>query len=50
MSEAGYSYHTLLRSKISLILPSKGDARYDIQSTIYEQDPTVDIMVKDATV
>ena len=28
----------------------RGDARYDIQSAIHEQDPTVDILVKDATV
>jgi len=27
-----------------------GDTRYDIQNAIHEQDPTVDIVVKDATV
>jgi len=28
----------------------RGDARYDIQNAIHEQDPTVDILIKDATV
>ena len=28
----------------------RGDARYDIQNASHEQDPTVDIVVKDATV
>jgi len=28
----------------------RGDTRYDIKNAIHEQDPTVDIVVKDATV
>ena len=36
--------------QVGVVTSLRGDARYDIQSAIYEQDPTVDILVKDATV
>ncbi|WP_423998338.1 exodeoxyribonuclease VII large subunit [Halorubrum trapanicum] len=36
--------------RVGVVTSLRGDARYDIQSAIHEQDPTVDILVKDATV
>jgi len=36
--------------RIGVVTSLRGDARYDIQNAIHEQDPTVDILVKDATV
>jgi len=36
--------------RVGVVTPLRGDARYDIQNAIHEQDPTVDILVKDATV
>ena len=36
--------------RVGVVTPLRGDARYDIQSAIHEQDPTIDILVKDATV
>jgi len=35
---------------VGVVTSLRGDARYDIQNAIREQDPTVDILVKDATV
>jgi len=35
---------------VGVVTSPRGDARYDIQNAIHEQDPTVDILVKDATV
>jgi len=35
--------------RVGVVTSLRGDARYDIQSAIHEQDPTVDILVKDAT-
>ena len=36
--------------RVGVVTSLRGDARYDIQNAIHEQDPTVDILVKDATV
>jgi exodeoxyribonuclease VII large subunit len=36
--------------RIGVVTSLRGDARYDIQNAIHEQDPTVDILVKNATV
>jgi exodeoxyribonuclease VII large subunit len=36
--------------QVGVVTSLQGDARYDIQSAIHAQDPTVDILVKDATV
>jgi exodeoxyribonuclease VII large subunit len=36
--------------RVGVVTSLRGDARYDIQSAIHEQNPTVDILVKDATV
>ena len=36
--------------RVGVVTSLRGDARYDIQNAIHEQDPTVDIVVKDATV
>jgi len=36
--------------RVGVVTSLRGDARYDIQSAIHGQDPTVDILVKDATV
>jgi exodeoxyribonuclease VII large subunit len=36
--------------RVGVVTSIRGDARYDIQSAIHEQDPTVDILLKDATV
>jgi exodeoxyribonuclease VII large subunit len=36
--------------RIGVVTSLDGDARYDIQSAIHGQDPTVDILIKDATV
>jgi len=36
--------------RVGVVTSLQGDARYDIQNAIHEQDPTVDILVKDATV
>ena len=36
--------------RVGIVTSLRGDARYDIQNAIHEQDPTVDILVKDATV
>ncbi|MFC7325883.1 exodeoxyribonuclease VII large subunit [Halorubrum rutilum] len=36
--------------RVGVVTSLRGDARYDIQSAIHDQDPTVDILVKDATV
>ncbi|WP_049917010.1 exodeoxyribonuclease VII large subunit [Halogeometricum pallidum] len=36
--------------QVGVVTSLGGDARYDIQNAIHEQDPTVDILVKDATV
>ncbi len=36
--------------RIGVVTSLQGDARYDIQTAIHERDPTVDIIVKDATV
>ncbi|MFC6838275.1 exodeoxyribonuclease VII large subunit [Halomarina ordinaria] len=36
--------------RIGVVTSLRGDARYDIQNAIHGQDPTVDILVKDATV
>jgi len=36
--------------RVGVVTSLWGDARYDIQSAIHEQDPTVDIPVKDTTV
>ncbi|MFC7116649.1 exodeoxyribonuclease VII large subunit [Natronoarchaeum sp. GCM10025703] len=36
--------------RVGVVTSLRGDARYDIQNAIHGQDPTVDILVKDATV
>jgi exodeoxyribonuclease VII large subunit len=36
--------------RVGVVTSLRGDARYDIQNAIHEQDQTVDILVKDATV
>jgi len=36
--------------RVGVVTSLRGDARYDIQNAIHEQDPTVDILIKDATV
>ena len=36
--------------RVGVVTSLRGDARYDIQNAIHEQNPTVDILVKDATV
>lgn len=36
--------------RVGVVTSLRGDARYDIQNAIHEQDPTVDILVKDTTV
>jgi len=36
--------------RVGVVTSLRGDTRYDIQNAIHEQDPTVDIVVKDATV
>ena len=36
--------------RVGVVTSLRGDVRYDIQNAIHEQDPTVDILVKDATV
>ena len=36
--------------RVGVVTSLRGDARYDIQNAIHAQDPTVDILVKDATV
>ncbi|WP_245154599.1 exodeoxyribonuclease VII large subunit [Halorussus marinus] len=36
--------------RVNVVTSLRGDARYDIQNAIHGQDPTVDILVKDATV
>ncbi|MFD1600588.1 exodeoxyribonuclease VII large subunit [Halobellus rarus] len=36
--------------RVGIVTSLRGDARYDIQNAIHEQNPTVDILVKDATV
>ncbi|NHN62640.1 exodeoxyribonuclease VII large subunit [Haloarcula sp. JP-Z28] len=36
--------------RVGVVTSLRGDARYDSQNAIHEQDPTVDILVKDATV
>ncbi|WP_247010772.1 exodeoxyribonuclease VII large subunit [Halorientalis litorea] len=36
--------------RVGVVTSLRGDARYDIQNAIHEQDPTADILVKDATV
>ena len=36
--------------QVGVVTSLRGDARYDIQNAIHEQDPTVDILIKDATV
>ncbi|GCF15716.1 hypothetical protein Harman_36510 [Haloarcula mannanilytica] len=36
--------------RVGVVTSLRGDARYDIQNAIHVQDPTVDILVKDATV
>lgn len=36
--------------RVGVVTSLQGDARYDIQSAIHGQDPTVDILLKDATV
>ncbi|WP_176696606.1 exodeoxyribonuclease VII large subunit, partial [Haloparvum sedimenti] len=36
--------------RVGVVTSLQGDARYDIQNAIHGQDPTVDILVKDATV
>ena len=35
---------------VGVVTSLQGDARYDIQNAIHEQDSTVDILIKDATV
>jgi exodeoxyribonuclease VII large subunit len=36
--------------RVGVVTSLQGDARYDIQNAIHEEDPTVDILIKDATV
>jgi exodeoxyribonuclease VII large subunit len=36
--------------RAGVVTSLRGDARYDIQSAIHEQDPTIDILMKDTTV
>lgn len=36
--------------RVGVVTSLRGDARYDIQNAIHHQNPTVDILVKDATV
>ena len=36
--------------RIGVVTSLDGDARYDIQSAVHGQDPTVDLVIKDATV
>lgn len=36
--------------RVGVVTSLQGDARYDIQNAIHEQDPTVEILIKDATV
>ena len=36
--------------RVGVVTSLRGDARYDIQNAIHGQDPTVDILVKNATV
>ena len=36
--------------QVGVVTSLQGDARYDIQNVIHDQDPTVDILVKDTTV
>jgi len=36
--------------RVGVVTSLRGDAQYDTQKTIHEQDPTVDILVRDATV
>jgi len=36
--------------RVGVVTSLRGDARYDIQTAIHDRDPTVDIIVKDATV
>jgi exodeoxyribonuclease VII large subunit len=36
--------------RVGVVTSLRGDARYDIQNAIHGQDPTVDVLVKDATV
>ncbi|WP_435197636.1 exodeoxyribonuclease VII large subunit [Natronomonas sp. EA1] len=36
--------------RVGVVTSLRGDARYDIQNAIHRQDPTVNILVKDATV
>jgi len=36
--------------RIGVVTSLNGDARYDIQSAVHGQDPTVDVLIQDATV
>jgi exodeoxyribonuclease VII large subunit len=36
--------------RVGVVTSLQGDARYDIQNAIHEEDPTVDILIKDTTV
>ncbi|PSP82391.1 exodeoxyribonuclease VII large subunit [Halobacteriales archaeon QS_1_68_17] len=36
--------------RVGVVTSLDGDARYDIQSAIHGQDPTIDLLIKDATV
>jgi exodeoxyribonuclease VII large subunit len=36
--------------RIGVVTSLNGDARYDIQNAVHSQDPTADILIKDATV
>jgi len=36
--------------RVGVVTSLDGDARYDLQSAIHGQDPTVDLLIKDATV